>query len=169
MRYEEVCTLLCVCMLNGLKAPSCLFNSSLKQSHTVRISQVNWRGGPSLLLVILFCLTCLKPEHSDKSQLSYIAELTRAMMLGKLLLLVQFPSQWKELWRNNPFCYMRLMLKEQTRLFRWFLSNISTPLLHICCSAVKWTLFTTGSNLFFSPGPLQGSNTSKMISPCDHC
>lgn len=30
---------------------------------------------------------------------------------------VQFSGQWKELWRDNPFCYMRLRLSKNKQVF----------------------------------------------------
>lgn len=158
-----------VCRMDSIKAPSCPFESSLKQSHTVSVSQVNRGGGVDFVIGI-----------SSLLDLS----ITRALRQVPVVLygwIDRSNDAWKTTVVGSILRPAKGALKEQSiLLYEAHVERTNKARLVIStehlnppkrgrCRAVEWPSPATGSNLFFLPGLLLGSNDPKMISPCDHC
>lgn len=143
---------LSVWWMDSIKAPRCPFESSLKQSHTVRVRQVNRIGGVDFIIGISFLLDLF---------ITWALRWVPVVLYGWI---DQSNDAWKTTVVGSIFRPVKGALKEQSILLyepyiertnkaflRWFLSNISTPLPHSCCRAIKWPSLTTGFNLFFPP------------------
>lgn len=135
--------------MDSIKAPSCPFESSPKQNHTqYKPGKLGRRGRffywhflsawPFYNLSTQTSPSCLIwPHWPEQWCLENYCCVFNSQATG-----VNFEGTIHSLiWGlNKDFlgCF-----------FWWFLSNISTSLLHSCCRAIKWPSLTAGFNLFF--------------------
>lgn len=158
------CVVLSEYLLNGLHQSPKLSVWEFAQAEPRRgIRQVKQEGQLDLFIGVFLSAWPFSNPRAQTSPSSLIrAALTRAMMLGKLLLCVQFSGYRRKPRRNNPFWGMGFK-----KIFFFFsfkggwgiLSNISTPVLWGYCRGIERPSLTW---LRF------GSDNPETVYQCDH-
>lgn len=153
--------------MDSIKAPSCPFESSLNQSHTVRISQVNWRGGVEIVIGISFLLD-LSITWALRQVPVVLYSCTDQWRLENYCCGFNSQASERSFEGTIHFVIWGLCWKNQLGFLGDFYQTSQLP-----CYTVAAELSSERHSRQdpTSPPPrlLLGCNNPKMISPCDHC